>query len=301
MSERFEYEFVKEYFEKEGYQLLSKEYINSKQKLKLICPNKHEYETIFSSFKRGRRCNHCCSHSYEFVKTYIEQEGYNLLSESYVGVNSKLSIMCNEGHVYEATFHKFKNGKRRCPVCKGIESSNRQRKPFEEVQKMVEEEGYKLLSPSEEYKNGETPLLVECPKRHQYKVRMSNFKTGYRCPYCNESKGEKKVADFLDKNNIPYSREVTFDDLLSNKSNKLRFDFAIFEDMEQEKLKLLIEYDGIQHSKWVKSFMTKKSFESLQYRDGLKNKYCEEKNINLLRIPHNKFENIDEILEENLL
>ena len=69
---------------------------------------------------------------------------------------------------------------------------------------------------------------------------------------------------------------------------KLRFDFAIFNDDNQ--LSHLIEYDGVQHFK--ESYWG--GLEEIQLRDNLKNQYCKEHNIKLIRI--NKIEDI--ILEK---
>lgn len=50
---------VKDFIQKEGYKLLSTEYINANTKLKVKCIKGHEYEVIWASFKNGRRCNKC--------------------------------------------------------------------------------------------------------------------------------------------------------------------------------------------------------------------------------------------------
>jgi hypothetical protein len=58
------------------------------------------------------------------------------------------------------------------------------------------------------------------------------------------SYGEYVIQKLLEENNICFKREYSFNDLLSPKGKKLRFDFAIFENDE---LQLLIEFDGRQH------------------------------------------------------
>ena len=40
----------------------------------------------------------------------------------------------------------------------------------------------------------------------------------------------------------------------------------------------------------------KENFEINKIRDNIKNEYCKENNINLLRIPYTKFENIENII-----
>lgn len=86
---------------------------------------------------------------------------------------------------------------------------------------------------------------------------------------------------------IKYTKEKYFDDLRNDKTNKvLKFDFAI---KEKNKVLGLIEVDGIQHYKSIKFFDKKSSFEDRQYRDLLKNQYCEKNNIPLLRIKYDEF------------
>ena len=73
------------------------------------------------------------------------------------------------------------------------------------------------------------------------------------------------------------------------KSKKLlQFDFYL------PKYNILIEYDGIQHYKPVGFFGGKKEFKETQMRDNIKNKYCKDNNINLIRIRYD--ENIEERL-----
>lgn len=42
------------------------------------------------------------------------------------------------------------------------------------------------------------------------------------------------------------------------------------------------------------------NFKTVQYHDAIKNKYCEDNNIKLLRIPYWDFDNIEEILKKEL-
>ena len=68
---------------------------------------------------------------------------------------------------------------------------------------------------------------------------------------------------------------------------------------------LFIEYDGKQHfeatryyGKDIKS--NQDVFEQTQKRDKIKNKYCEDNKINLLRIPYWEKDNIETIINNHL-
>jgi len=110
--------YVKTFIEKEGYSLLN-QYINAKTKLQIKCPKGHEYNTLFNTFKRGHRCPYCAGLAkldYDHIKSYIEEEGYQLLSDTYINCETKLLVKCPEGHNYNVNFHSFSGGSR-CPVC----------------------------------------------------------------------------------------------------------------------------------------------------------------------------------------
>ena len=64
--------------------------------------------------------------------------------------------------------------------------------------------------------------------------------------------------------------------------------------------RIAIEYDGIQHFEPIDfnglgREYAKVAFENQIVRDGIKNRYCIENNINLIRIPYTDFENIEKI------
>ena len=71
-------------------------------------------------------------------------------------------------------------------------------------------------------------------------------------------------------------------------------------------MNLCIEYDCMQHFQPTDftSTMSEKEvleqFEIIKKRDEIKNTYCKEHNINLLRIPYWDFENIENILKSQL-
>lgn len=99
---------------------------------------------------------------------------------------------------------------------------------------------------------------------------------------CINSKNESNIAILLDLNNIQYIKQYYFSDLFSNsKKDKLYFDLAIFENQQ---LKYIIEYDGIQHFE-PNHFHNNISI--THKNDLLKNQYCFKHNIPIIRIPYN--------------
>lgn len=61
---------------------------------------------------------------------------------------------------------------------------------------------------------------------------------------------------------------------------------------------LAIEFDGIQHYEPVKYFGGVAKFKQQKKRDLIKDNFCKENNIKLVRIPYYDIDLIDDILKE---
>lgn len=108
---------------------------------------------------------------------------------------------------------------------------------------------------------------------------------------CINSKGEEKIKSILDKNGIKYKKQYYFDDLRNEDDNLLKFDFGILDNNNH--LSYLLEFDGSHHfyprgSGWN----TDEHFKKTQLSDELKNNYCKDNNIPLIRIPYYEYQNI---------
>ncbi len=109
--------------------------------------------------------------------------------------------------------------------------------------------------------------------------------SGQGCPGCNLSKGEDRVEKYLQSNSIEYIRQYKFDECKNKK--KLPFDFYLPD------INLAIEYDGEQHFNPV---FGDEAFIRTQFNDNIKNKFCDDNNIKLIRIKYDQ--NIEKKLNE---
>ena len=92
-----------------------------------------------------------------------------------------------------------------------------------------------------------------------------------------KSHGEIKIKELLLDNNLSFKQEHWFNDCKD--TNPLRFDFYV-NDL------YLIEFDGKQHFEPIDYFGGEKKLKSQQKKDNIKNKYCKNHNIPLIRIPY---------------
>lgn len=112
---------------------------------------------------------------------------------------------------------------------------------------------------------------------------------------CIKSLGEEKISNILKQNNILFLKQYGFSDL-KNKRH-LKFDFAVFD--KNNNLSHLIEFDGIQHFSFkedTKGWNTKENYLKIKENDKIKDKYCQENNIRLIRIKYNQNFNINDLL-----
>ena len=112
------------------------------------------------------------------------------------------------------------------------------------------------------------------------------------------SLGEFKIQTILKKFSIPFQREHKFNDLLSTKNHKLRYDFAL----PLNDSFLLIEFDGKQHFqkvRWTNEHTDQQiqdRFEYLKSCDKLKNEYARKNGYPLLRVRYDDINVPDTIL-----
>ena len=99
---------------------------------------------------------------------------------------------------------------------------------------------------------------------------------------CLNSKNESDIAKSLDELNIKYKQQYPYRDLY--------FDFAIYNGNE---LSYIIEYDGIQH---FENGHFHNDLKTTHNNDLIKNKYCFDNNIPIIRIPYNKKYDISDLL-----
>ena len=277
---RFSYEYVKEQIESvEGFKLLSKEYKDTKTKLELRCPKGHLFTPYYLNFMSSKSCGHkecknakiakSNSNSYDYVKKYIGNNGYTLLSDDYKRSTEKIELSCPKRHIFQMRYSAFHQGQR-CPTC-----ANEARKhTYNYVKGYIENvDGYKLISKT--YCGALDDITIECNNNHLFDMRFNSFQQGQRCPRCShidgKSKPEREIDDFI--RNI-YKGELRENDrtTIYNPWTKCWLELDIF----LPELNKAIEYNG----KWYHEN------EYSRWKDMIKIQRCRQKGINLLVINH---------------
>ena len=118
-SKKHTLEFIWAEFEKEGYVLLTKKYINAFQDLQYICPEGHKDVITWHSWQQGCRCSTCKGNkklTIEFIKLQFKKEKYVLLTEKYLNNKDPLEYICPKGHKGNIRWDNWQHGSR-CQIC----------------------------------------------------------------------------------------------------------------------------------------------------------------------------------------
>jgi len=263
MRERLTIEYVKKSFEKEGYELLSKEYVNAQTKLDYICSKGHRHSIIWNSWQRKRRCPYCAKDAkltIEFIIAEFSKRGCKLLTKKYIDNKQKLDYICPKGHKHSTTWRKWRLKKYVCDC-----ENDHSRMPLDYIRKNFEKEGYNLLI--RRYIDNKQKLEYICPNGHKHSITWNDWQQGHRCPECiiTFSKGEIQVRNFVESLGItvlPNNRNQIF-----SPETKRGLELDIF----MPGLGKAIEYNG---EYWHED----------KSRDLLKQRLCKDKNIDLLTI-----------------
>jgi len=303
-----------ETFKEEVYNLHGDEYViltdyvDCKTKVKVrhnLDGCNHEYEVLPNNILRNRRCPKCSliikgikgrndKHKMnEIIKQYDEHNKFTQLTD-YERYHKKFKIQCNDcGYKFSNSLSNISKYKKiTCPCC-GYGSKIINTETIHYYLKYVLRDEYELLS---EYRKAKERVLLKHKKcGNQWWVTLDSFKSGTRCPICNESKGESTIRHFLEDNDIVFKAQYYFNDCIDKK--KLPFDFAIFKD---NKIKFIIEVDGEQHRVFKGCFYkTYDQFEDRLKKDSIKTNYCKDNNIKLYRIEYNKLKDIENWVKDN--
>lgn len=280
---------------------------NVDTKVTIICKIHGEFQQIAYNHLVGHKCKKCISKfderelkmvSDNFFKKVnkIHKNKYDYSKSIYKSAKEKIIIICPIHGEFEQT--PDSHTKSGCPKC-GLEFckefSISQRTTIEEfIKKSKEIFGDKYDYNKTIYSGYKKDLIIICKIHGEFVVNPSNHISNKRgCPYCYKaSEGELLIAKLLIQNKINFEYEKWFDDLRNPETNRpYRFDFYINDK------NILIEFDGIHHFMPVGIWGGDENFEKVKKVDYLKNEYCVENNIKLIRI--NKYKEIENILKEN--
>ena len=255
----------------------------------------HYFYMDFGTFKRNKNCNVCkrrVKYSFNEVKQYINEnfESIELLSSDYRDCNSKLDLRCKKClNKFKRSFNDLKNGKRLCPECDMRVNHSIDNGMIDKRLENYQDGNLKRISNIRRIQK-KNKTVIAFDVIHQidscgftFEFDLSAMSRGKCCPNClkrnNKSMEERYIFEYLQNKNIKFIDEKIFEDCKYKRV--LLFDFYL------EEYNTIIEFDGTQHfyQKFTSHNHKEGNLEENKIRDNIKNKYCLEKGIKLIRIP----------------
>lgn len=138
------------------------------------------------------------------------------------------------------------------------------------------------LYPTDQRKSRSIVWHCKCDCGKEYDVSGVLLRNGEvtSCGCKLRSNGEQIIFNLLINKNINFEEQKSFNTCYNPKTKKLLyFDFYINN-------KYLLEFDGEQHFKSSTGWNTPENLKLVQERDQLKNQWCKDNNIPLIRIPY---------------
>lgn len=142
------------------------------------------------------------------------------------------------------------------------------------------------------YNNLKDYIDIICPRHGVFSQRASYHKLG-GCPRCQNSKGEDRIEYLLNLLKIKFIRNKKFKSCKNKRV--LPFDFYLPD------FNLCIEYDGIQHYESIEIFGGDDKLKYQKLLDNIKNEWCINNNIDLLRISYKNYDDIENILRLKII
>lgn len=268
------------------------DYKDNETKVKIKCEEHGVFEQRPSDHLAGCGCSKCANNAVSTTEEFIEKaklvhkdDDYDYSFVEYKNKRTKVKIKCKEHGIFEQTPNNHLLGYGCAECANNIKYTTEQ---FIEKAKLVH--GNKYDYSLVVYENSKSKVKIKCEKHGVFEQFASSHMSGVGCPGCHSSHGETKIANYLQKNNIIFETQKTYQDLKDKEC--LSYDFYLPDK------NLLIEFNGEQHYNSKAFNKTYKEFLVQKHHDWLKRKYAEDNKINLLVIPYWEFDNIEENLNE---
>ena len=281
------------------------EYKSMKTPVVIICPIHGKFYQTPENHLEGKGCSECAYDKLreklkysteEWIKIAKEKRGnkYDYSKVNYINAHTKVCIICPTHGEFWQTPHNHISLNQECPKCARESRTNKLKMPLNVfISKSKDVHTIKYDYSKVKYIDKDTKVEIICPIHGSFWQSPHSHLKGSGCPKCNQSKGEKVIEQYLNKNSISfYNQYIINIDKSINPSGVAKIDFYLPEH------NLFIEYNGEQHYISKEYFGGELRFNQQQLRDSYVRMYCKNNNINLLEIEYIDIDNIENILNK---
>lgn len=265
------------------------EYNGVNEKIIIICKEHGQFKQIARDHKKGQNCPICSKkEKYNKIRYNLKElslkintihgDKYHYYDLTVNSLKDKIKIFCDIHGEFEqrVDIHLKGEGCKSCYLEKRSVEARLTREEFIEKANLIHNNEYNYDSTY--YVSCDKKVKIKCLLHGEFEQNANSHLNGRGCPICSQSKGEKEIRKHLEKNNIKFTQEKSFDGCKNIRS--LPFDFYLPE------LNICIEYHGKQHYEPITYFGGVKRFETQQKRDKIKEIYCYNNDIQLITIKY---------------
>lgn len=242
----------------------------------------------------GRGCRRCGYESVSAAQSVdrehvllkyrqVHGDRYDYSMFIYNGAHKKVIILCRVHGPFAATSSDHAAGTG-CKECAWEKLANERRLTAEQLKHRISQvHGDKYAYDFSGYHNNESKLRITCPHHGEFQQAAGSHLSGRGCPACAAPLGEQVVAAVLDAAQVNYIRQFMHE-TCRGRTRRLPFDFAI------PCQRVLIEFDGVHHSKPVRWSYTisdaraDEIFKERQHLDSIKTRWALDNNWRLVRL-----------------
>ena len=280
-------------------------YIDSKTKVRIICPKHGDFSQRPNDHLNGKGCKECYneirgatqrSNKVEFIENANKKHNYkyDYSKVEYVNTHTKVCVICSEHGEFLVEPASHLAGKQ-CKECAKIERAKNKTLSNEEfISKAKKVHGEKYDYSLTKYNGIYNAVEIVCPTHGVFKQVASYHLSGNGCQKCKRSHLEYDVEQILLENNIEFVPQY--------KQQWLGLQSL---DFYLPKYNIAIECQGEQHFKPIDIFGGINAFKQQQILDKNKLNKCKEHNIKILyysnlgiEYPYQVYEDKDKMLQE---
>lgn len=256
------------------------DYTGAINKIIINCSNHGDFNQLPSLHLQGQGCPKCNipsrpkSTTKDFINKAkkIHKNKYKYDKVEYMHSRKNVTIICPKHGDFLQTPNSHLSGSI-CPLCwKEKKKSNTE----EFIEKALKKHGNKFTYEKTQYKKSNEKVIITCLKHGDFHQKPNDHLNGAGCPSCRESKGERRIADILDKYGIEYKREFK----LPMQNERFEYDFYL------PVHNVLIEFHGQQHYNVIDYFGGQARLEYTQACDEKKRQIAKHFRIPLLEISY---------------
>ena len=273
--------------------------------MKCSVPSHEPYWTSWGHVKNGKTGCKMCYYDRENktdwtldnARKYLKENGYEMLDESEY-ISSHEPVYCRDelGFIYQVRVHFLVRGRTGFSLLRNNKYAVHNIRHFLSLYRP----DYEFVD--DEYKGNKRKHywkyigegLPEGTNRVFEQTVSAMLYSYCKHPVLSKSQLEAHCQFILDKYNLKYEDQKTFEGCVGK--NKLRYDYYL----ELNGKKYCIEVDGLQHEIPIEKFGGIIEFQKRRKHDEIKNKYCEDNGIELIRIKQKEYKNMENIIVERL-